>query len=84
MNNQIEVTRMHKVDGLGNIKAFCDISLFDALVIKGFTIMNSKNGTFVSLPRQKNKEGNWYDTIYFSSQDVKKAIETSVLSAYAQ
>ena len=83
MKKSIEIVRMTKLDGDSNIKAFCDISLFDSVILKGFRVMTGSNGDFVSPPREQGKDGNWYSTVYFTSESVKKAIQDTVLNAYA-
>ena len=39
----------------GNLKAYVDISIDDAIIIKGFKVMDGKNGLFVSMPSVQNK-----------------------------
>ena len=83
MTNQIEVVRLNRLDGEGRLKAFCDISLFDALIIKGLRIVDGKNGLFVSLPREQGKDGKWYNTVRPLNREIIKVIENVVLEAYA-
>ncbi len=83
MTNQIEVVRLNRLDGDGTLKAFCDISLFDTLIIKGLKVVNGKNGLFVSMPREQGKDGKWYDSVRPINREIKKVIENVVLEAYA-
>ena len=83
MENRIEVVRMSRLDGDGSVKAFCDISFFDTLIIKGLRIVNGKNGLFVSLPREQGKDGKWYDTVQLLNREVKKVVEDTVLTAFS-
>jgi len=83
MQNNIEVVRLNRMEGEGSLKAFCDISLFDTLIIKGLRVMNGKNGLFVGMPREQGKDGKWYQTVRPLNNDVKKAIESTVLECYA-
>lgn len=83
MTNKIEVIRLNRLDGDGSTKAFCDISLFDALVIKGLRIVDGKNGLFVSMPRERSKDGKWYPTVRPLNREIKNVIESTVLEAYA-
>ena len=83
MTNQIEVIRLNRLDGEGPLKAYCDISLFDTLIIKGLRIVNGKNGIFVGMPREQGKNGKWYDTVRPLNRDVKTVIENVVLEAFA-
>jgi len=83
MTNQIEVVRLNRLDGDGALKAFCDISLFDALIIKGFRVVHGKNGLFVAMPREQGKDGKWYNTVLPLNKEIKKVIENTVLETYA-
>jgi len=83
MQNQIEVVRLNRLEGDGSLKAFCDISFFNTLIIKGLRVVNGKNGLFVSMPREQGKDGKWYQTVKPLSNEVKKVIEHAVLESYA-
>lgn len=83
MINQIEVVRINRLDGEGSLKAFCDISLFNSLIIKGLRVVDGKRGLFVSMPREQGKDGKWYDSVRPLSRDVKQVIESTVLEAYS-
>ena len=83
MSNSIEVVRLRRLDGKGNTKAFCDISLFDTFIVKGLTVMNGKKGLFVSMPRTMGKDGRWYDNFRPLKKEVKEAIQATVMEAYA-
>lgn len=44
---------------VGKIKAFVDITL-DKTIVKGFRVVEGKDGDFVGLPSIKGKDGVWY------------------------
>ncbi|MDD5496588.1 MAG: septation protein SpoVG family protein [Candidatus Omnitrophica bacterium] len=79
---RIEVSRMHKLDGTGATKAFCDISVADSFMIRGLRIIEGRDGLFVSMPREEGKDGKWYNTVIPLKRDVKDHIERIVLEAY--
>ena len=79
---KLAVTRLHKLDGSGATKAFCDISVLDSLVINGLRIIEGEKGLFVSMPREEGKDGKWYNTVIPLKREVKDAIERVVLEAY--
>jgi len=79
---KIEVSRIHKLDGAGATKAFCDISVADSFMIRGLRIIEGKDGLFVSMPREEGKDGKWYNTVIPLKRDVKDHIERIVLEAY--
>ena len=79
---KLEVSRIHKLDGSGSTKAFCDLSVLDSFVIKGLRIVEGEKGLFVSMPQEAGKDGKWYNTVIPLNRDVKNEIERLVLEAY--
>jgi stage V sporulation protein G len=59
----VKIARMHKQD-FGKIRAFFDLLTGDGFTIKGFKIIEGINGLFVSMPSEKNKDGEYNDTVY--------------------
>jgi len=79
---KVSVTRLHKLDGTGSTKAFCDISIFDSFVINGLRVVAGEKGLFVSMPREEGKDGKWYNIVMPLKREVKDEIERIVLEAY--
>lgn len=79
---KLQVSRLHKLDGAGSTKAFCDLSVFDSLVIKGLRVVEGEKGLFVSMPREEGKDGKWYNTVMPLNREIKDEIERVVLGAY--
>jgi len=79
---KLEVSRLHKLEGTGSTKAFCDLSVLDSIVIKGLRIVEGKDGLFVSMPREEGKDGKWYNTVIPLKREIKDEIERLVLEAY--
>ena len=79
---KLTVTRLHKLDGSGATKAFCDLSVLDSLVINGLRVVEGKEGLFVSMPREEGKDGKWSNTVIPLKREVKDEIERIVLEAY--
>lgn len=82
MELEFKVARLHKFEGAGVIKAMCDLSVSDQLVVKGFKVIEGKNGLFVGVPQEKGKNGKWYDNAFPLTPEVREAINKVVLSAY--
>lgn len=84
MDNQLsfKVTRLYRIEGDGNIKAFVDIVVNESLLLKGLRIIEGKRGLFVSMPKEKGKDNRWYETIHPMSNELKDEISNTVLSAY--
>ena len=79
---KFEVSRLHRLDGNGPLKAFCDLSILDSLVIKGLRVVEGEKGLFVSMPQEAGKDGKWYNTVIPLKREVKDEIEKIVLEAY--
>ena len=80
---EVKVSRINRFDDeKGKMKAFVDIEINDSLLIKGLKVMDGKNGIFVSMPRQKGKDGEWYEIIRPMAPEAKAKIEKVVLTAY--
>ena len=79
---KLAVTRLHKLDGKGATKAFCDVSVLDSIVINGLKVVEGKEGLFVSMPQEAGKDGKWYNTVIPLKREVKDQIERIVLEAY--
>ena len=67
-------------------KGFASITFDDALVVTGLTILEGKNGLFVSMPQTKGKDSDgkerWFDIVFPTSKDGRQAITDAVLEAY--
>ena len=79
---RLTVSRLHKLEGTGSTKAFCDLSILDSFIIKGLRVVEGEKGLFVSMPREEGKDGKWYNTVIPLKREVKDEIEKLVLEAY--
>ncbi|MCK5260116.1 MAG: SpoVG family protein [Candidatus Omnitrophica bacterium] len=79
---EIQVQRMYRFETDRPLKAFVDIVINDALLIKGVRVMDGKKGLFVSMPREQSKDQKWYDTIRCLTQEIRDQITETVLAAY--
>lgn len=77
-----KVARMHPLDGDGATKAFCDVCIGDEFLVKGFRVVEGRNGLFVSLPRGPGKDGKWYNSAFPVTAPARAALTEAVLSAY--
>jgi len=81
---EIQVQRMYRFETDRPLKAFADIIVNDALLIKGVRVMSGKEGLFVTMPREQAKDQKWYDTIRCLTQEIRDKIKDEVLAAYQQ
>ena len=78
-----KVARLHRLSGENSIvKAFADISVNDAVLIRGLRVVEGKKGLFVSMPQEQGKDKRWYDTIRCLTKDAKFSMSKAVLAAY--
>ena len=52
----------------GKVRAFFDIHTDEGFTIKGFKLIDGINGLFVSLPSQKGKDDEYFDTVYVAPE----------------
>ena len=81
-NLNFKVARIHKLSTNGKMKAFVDVNINDALIIRGLRVVLGSKGLFVSMPQEKGKDNKWYDTIRCLSKEVRAAISKEILNAY--
>ena len=80
----IKVVRLFRLNGEQPVRAICDISIDDEFLVKGFTVINGKNGLFVSMPREPGKDGKWYNSAFPLTAQMRQALTETVLAAYEQ
>ncbi len=83
-STSLVVTRLLIFDGEGSLKAYCDVAIADAFLIKGLRVIERHKGLFVSLPRQQGKNGTWYDSVTALTKQAQAELERVVLEAYHQ
>lgn len=79
---QVDVT-VKKVNGTGNLKAFCDVTFDKTVTLKGFSVVQGPTGLFCSVPRQKSaKDDKYYDNVWFDDKTFGEKVKQAVLDAY--
>ncbi len=81
---QLAVNRLIRFDGEGSLRAYCDLAVGNAFLIKGLRVIEGKNGLFVSMPRQQGKDAKWYDHVSTMTKEVRGEVNRVVLEAYQQ
>ncbi len=78
----LKVSKIHHIPQ-GRIKAFVDLVVNDALLIKGVKIVSSpKGGIFVAMPQVVGKNKQWYEQVRCLNHQLRQEISTIVLDAY--
>ena len=71
-----------EMNDLKRVKAFVDIVVNDAILIKGIRVIEGKKGMFVSMPSEQGKDEKWYDRVRCLSDEVKDLVSERVLEGY--
>ena len=78
----MKISRMAKGEW-SKIRAFFDLETEDGFTLKGFKLVEGSNGLFVGFPNQKNKDGEYNDTI-FADKTLKQKVNQLALEHYNQ
>jgi len=83
VSEMIEVARIYKVEKEeSTLKAFVDIKVADAVLIKGIRVLAKKEGgLFAAMPSQAN-DGKYYQTVKFLTPEANEELQKVVLAAY--
>lgn len=68
--------------GNSNTKAFVDLELDGTLVIKGLTLVEGKNGLFLSFPSTKGKNGKYYNSVYSLDKEWTQLLQDACVKKY--
>ena len=77
----MKISRM-KVGSWGKLKAFFDIETEEGFVIKGFKIIGGINGYFVSMRSEKDKEGDYNDTVMIFDKKLREKLKDIAINHY--
>ena len=80
--NDCKVISVRQTDGNGNLKAFADIRIGGALIIRGCYVFSGKNGLFAKLPQQLSRDGRWYDVVFAADDALKEHYSETIIKAY--
>lgn len=69
-------------NGNSKTKAFVDLTLDDTLVLKELTLVDGKEGLFLSFPSTKGKDGNYYKSIYSLDKEWLKFLQDACIKKY--
>ena len=79
-----KVIRLHRFDGDGATKAICDVAICEEFLVKGFRIVEGREGLFVGSPREQGKDGKWYSKALALTAQTKEALNEAVISSYEE
>jgi DNA-binding cell septation regulator SpoVG len=76
----MQISRMTKGEW-NKVRAFFDLQSEEGFTIKGFKLVEGNEGMFVGFPSQKNKDGEYQDTI-FADKILKQKVNKLALDYY--
>jgi len=79
-----KVERLYRLESDGAIKAFADVTVNDAILLKGLRIVKGEKGLFVSMPKIQGKDQRWYDTVRLMTKEIRSQISKVVLDGYKE
>ena len=82
IDNGVKVSRLRRLQTESNLKAFADVTFAGMFLVKGLKVVEGKNGLFVAMPREKGKDGKWYETAHPLTKEFRELLNDVVLSAY--
>lgn len=81
LKSNVKITCKH-YNGISKTKAFVDLTLDDTLVIKGLTLVEGKDGLFLSFPSTKGKDGKYYNSLYSLDKEWLKLLQDNCIKKY--
>ena len=80
--NGIQVMRLHRLSGDGPLKAFADIAIAEQILIKGFRVIEGKNGLTIGWPSKEGPNGKFHFTVQPLSKEIEEVIADAISEAY--
>ena len=77
-----QVEKMFALPDAGKLKAFADVSVNDAIIIRGVRLLEGKKGLFVSMPQEQGKDNKWYDQVICKSASHYEALSQAVIEHF--
>lgn len=69
-------------NGKSKTKAFIDLELDGTLVIKGLTLVDGKEGLFLSFPSTKGKNNKYYNSVYSLDKEWSTLLQDACVKKY--
>lgn len=66
------------------LKAYANIIIDDAFIIKNIKLIEGKNGLFVAMPSRKLKSGEYQDVAHPLNSDTRVSLEKMIIDRYNQ
>lgn len=77
-----KVEKMYLLPNADSLKAFCDVSINDVIVIRGVRLIKGKRGLFVSMPQERGADKRWHDQVVCKTASIYDAFVMAVMNHY--
>lgn len=77
----VKVLNVRKLESAGNLKGFIDVQI-GPILVRGFSVFETKNGLIVSVPRRLGRDGQWADALDIQDEALAEAVKSAILEAY--
>lgn len=83
-SRMIDVTEVKVVPirGEGATRAMASVTLADSFVVHGVRVVEGEKGLFVTMPRQRDSEGNFRDVAHPVTAEARALVSSKVLEEY--
>ena len=78
----VEVRAYPVAEPKGNVKGYASITIDDMFAVSGISIVEGKNGLFISMPQIKDSKGTYRDLAHPVTKEGREALNVAVLNAY--
>lgn len=68
----------------GGTLAFANVGIENMVAISGIRVVTGKNGLFVDMPQNKDRNGEYHDIAFPINSELRKEVNKSVLGAYSE
>ena len=67
----------------GSTLAYASINIDDKFAVNGMRVVSGKDGLFVAMPQTKDSKGEFHDTCFPLSKELRQQVTDTVLGEYA-
>ena len=66
------------------LKAFVNITMDDAIAVRGLKVIDGEKGLFVSMPSRRRKDGKYEDIFHPINNETRQMMERVILEKYEE
>ena len=83
VQSMFEIVRIYKFETDRPLKAFVDVSVCNAVLIKGVRVLSDKKGElYISMPSEQAKDKRYYEVVKLLAAETKQELQDVILAAY--